>query len=522
MSSVSPTTLAARPTSDIGLGDRERQVSKLDLLRSTLIGVLLVFSLDTELQSVVPLLKSIEQAYHLSATEGAWALSATGIAAGATIPLLSRLGDIFGLRRLLLITLTVVAAGNVICALATGPVTFIFGRAIVGINAGLPLYYAILRARSHRKEVADRYAGLLTLAIGCAVCVSFIYGGVVIQAGGSVRLALWIIAGISVALVGVVGALVDEVPTRTRVGVDYFGGLLLGAGFAALVTGISEANTWGWGSTKVVGLLIIAVILFAVWTGWELRCAHPLIDVRVITRRAVWPGFTVAALASVIGVNGLLVVATYVQTPRSVGYGFGASVLLAGAYLTPAGVVIAFGGTIMAPVIARIGQRTTVLIGGGLALLLCLWASRDVSSSLSFLVVTAVLGLCYSLVYTGGISIYLRSARPGEQGMITGGARAAATAVGAIGPALITTLLTASVIPGTPVPQRANYGHVWLLWAGASVIVLLVGAFIRETNLDDRPTDDVEVLDPAAQPRAVGVAGDPDGVPDQAYSGAAS
>ena len=496
MSSLSRPKVAAPAVSNVASRDRTSQVSKLEFLRSTLVGVLLVFSLDTELQSVVPLLKSIEHTYHMSATEGAWALSATGIAAGATIPLLSRLGDIFGLRRLLLITLAIVAAGNVICALAAGPATFIFGRAIVGVNAGLPLYYAILRARSHRKEVADRFAGLVTLAIGCAVCVSFIYGGVVIQAGGSVRVALWIIAGISAALVLVVWRLVDEVPTRTRIGVDYLGGLLLGGGFAALVTAISEANNWGWGSTKVLCLLAGAVALFVVWTVWELRCAHPLIDVRVLMRREIWPGFTVAALASVFGVNGLLVVTTYIQTPRSLGYGLGASVLLAGVYLTPAGVMIAFGGIIIAPIIARVGQRTTVLIGGTLALALFLWASRDASSSLSFLALTAVLGICYSLVYTGGVSVYLRSARPGEQGMITGGARAAATALAAIGPALITTLLTASLIPGTPVPRQSNYGHVWLLWAGAAAIVLLAGAFIRETKLDDRPTDDVEVLTP--------------------------
>jgi len=60
------------------------------------------------------------------------------------------------------------------------------------------------------------------------------------------------------------------------------------------------------------------------------------------------------------------------------------------------------------------------------------------------------------------------------------------------------------VIRGTPVPQQGNYGHVWLLWAGVSAIVLLVGAFIRESQLDDRPADDVEVLVPATQGRPYG------------------
>jgi MFS family permease len=467
---------------------------------AVIIGVLIVFSLDTELLSIIPMLKDIESTYHLSPVQGAWALSATGITAGATIPLLSRLGDIFGLRRLLLITLAIVAAGNIICALANGPAIFIAGRAIIGINAGLPIYYAILRARSHSKQVADRYAGLLTLAIGCALTLSFFYGGIIIQAGGTVRLALWIVAGVSLVVIAAVWLLVEEVPTRTRVGVDYLGALLIAAAFASLVTGIGQGNSWGWGSARVLGLITASVLLVAAWGAWELRTAHPLIDLRVLKRRDMWPGFTAAAMASVIGVNGLLVVTNYVQTPHLAGYGFGASVLTTGLYLVPLGVLIAFGGSVMARIIERVGQRTTVLAGGVLTVVLFAVATRA-STKADFFIMTGVLGLCYALIYTGGVTVYLRAARPGEQGMITGSARAAATAIGAIGPAIITALLTASVIPKTHVPQEANYSHVWLVWAGLGAIVVIVGLFIRESKLDDRLVADAEMVSTAHSPQ---------------------
>ena len=442
-------------------------------------------------------LKSIKTTYHLSPTQGAWVLSATGIVAAATIPLLSKLGDIYGLRRLLLVTLVTVALGNVICALASGPTGFIFGRAIIGINAGQPLYYGILRARSHRKDEVDRYSGMMTLAIGVAVVLGFLFGGIIIQSGGSARLALWIIAGVSIALVGVVWLLVEEVPFRVRVSVDYLGAVLIGSSLAAVVTAFSQANSWHWGSVKVIGLLVLGAVLFAAWVAWEFRCAHPLVNLRELTRREMWPGIVAAGMATLIGVNALLLITNYVQTPKRVGYGFTASVLTTSLYLIPAGVAVAFGGLVIVRVIDRIGQRLTVIVGGAIAVLVFL-AFSGASTPIEFLAFTALIGLSYSFIYTGGVTIYLRGARPGEQGVLPGVARATQNALVAIGPALITTILTASLIPKLPVPESGNYGHVMLVWAGFSVIVIVIGLFVRESRLEEEPLPEVELVQPSS------------------------
>ena len=223
--------------------------SKLDLMRSTLVGVLLVFSLDTELQSVVPLLKSIEQTYHLSATEGAWALR-DGIALGR------RSRSCHGWETFRTAAAVTDHAGD-------------RGRRqrdLCGGHRPGDLHPWASDCRRQRRLAAllrdpagpqpPQRGGRSIRGTGdpgdrCAVCVSFIYGGVVIQAGGSVRVALWIIAGISAALVVLSGGWSTSPhpdPDRRRLPRRP----LLGGGFAALVTGISEANTWGWGSTKVL------------------------------------------------------------------------------------------------------------------------------------------------------------------------------------------------------------------------------------------------------------------------------
>ena len=101
-------------------------------------------------------------------------------------------------------------------------------------------------------------------------------------------------------------------------------------------------------------------------------------------------------------------VSEYLQTPSAVGYGFGGSVLTAGLYLVPGGLMAAAGGAVAAPVLSRFGQRATALAGGLLATVSFLWFQSTTSRPWEFVVLTALSGVGYALVYTAGSSAYLR------------------------------------------------------------------------------------------------------------------
>ena len=493
-----PKGLAVQPraatTAESPIASRVRALGLPDDVIAIAIGALLVFSLDTEQLTVVPLLGRLNSAVGMTATQSAWALSATGIMAAATVPVISRLGDIFGMRRMLLATLAVVAAGNILCAVAGGPTTFILGRAVIGVNAGLAIYYALLRGRSRSARVLDRYVGLMTVAVGAGLALSDVLGGTVLAVGGSVRVVLWIIAGASLALLAVVWLLVEDVPTRTRVRVDVAGAALLATGLAALVAGIGHGNGWGWGSSRVIALLIIAVLLLISWGAWELHSPRPLIDLRIARRRDVWPAYALVAVISTMGIILALAVSEYVQTPSAVGYGFGGSVLTAGLYLVPGGLMAAAGGAVAAPVLSRFGQRATALAGGLLATVSFLWFQSTTSRPWEFVVLTALSGVSYALVYTAGSSAYLRTARHGEAGMLAGGARVTSTAIAATGPVVVVALLTSSVVPHTTVPQHGNYGHLWIFLACSGAVICAITAFLRESRLDQRLADNAEMV----------------------------
>lgn len=462
------------------------------------IGLLIVLCLDTEQLTVIPLLKEIAATFALTPAQSAWVLSATGIAAAASVPVLSRLADLFGMRRMLLLTTVMVVVGNVVCVCAQNFEVLLTGRAIVGFNAGLPIYYAILRGRSRSGQESDGYSGGMTFAIGLAISGSYLMGGAVIELGGGVRTVFGLILILSLLLLALIWLFVEDIPTRTRVPLDYVGALLLAAGLTLLVYSIGKANEWGWDSGKLLSLLAISVLLLTGWAAWELRHRQPLFDLRVIKRRDVWPAFVIAGVVSILGINGALAISNYVQTPSAAGYGLDATVLMAGVYLLPCGLTIAFGGGVVGLVIGRFGQRTTSLTGAAVAVIAFLWFSEVSGRSYQFFILSFLIGASYALSYTASTAAYLRAARPGEQGMLTGAARAASTAIGALGPPIITALLTASHAPGLPLPARENYDNVWLFLAAVAFVMLLVGLLVREARFDQRAADNTEWIDGSA------------------------
>ncbi|MCQ8835480.1 MFS transporter [Streptomyces malaysiensis] len=458
------------------------------------IGSLLVISADTETLAVVPLLGAINETFHMTPAQGAWSLSASTIAGAATVPLLARLGDIFGVRRMLLISLLFIVVGNIVCAVATGPSIYIGGRAILGISAAYPLFYAVLRLRAGTTGGVDRISGLMTAAMGAGIAISFLLGGFVLDQGGTVRHVLWIMTALSVLVLALAWAFVPDSTTRTRSSIDYLGTILVAGALSALSIGIGQGNKWGWTSSKTIALLAVAVVLMVVWAMWELKCQDPLLDLRIMRRREVWPAYLAAAAIASVAIASTLAISFYVQTPAAVGYGFGGTVLATGVYLLPVGLIIAFGGSLMGPVIGAIGPRASAVAGGVLAAVMFFWFASNHTETWQYIVALVILGLSYSLTYTASMASFLRAARPGEGGMLTGGARVANTAIASLGPTIVTAVLTASFIPNTAVPRPENYDYVWLVFAASGLVIAAVALLMKNSPIDQSLADKTQLI----------------------------
>ena len=139
--------------------------------------------------------------------------------------------------------------------------------------------------------------------------------------------------------------------------------VLLPVWLVALLVALSQAPVWGWGSGRVIGLLVVAVAVCAAWIFAEMRSAVPLIDMRMMRLPAVWTTNLVALLV------GLSMYATFaflpelLQTPKSSGYGFGASITQSGLILLPSSVTMFVLGQYSGRLTARFGGRALVVAG---------------------------------------------------------------------------------------------------------------------------------------------------------------
>src|SRR5690606_201696 len=145
----------------------------------------------------------------------------------------------------------------------------------------------------------------------------------------------WFGAVVSVVALLAALAVVPRSARRVAGPLDLGGSLLLSGGLAALLVAIAEGATWGWTSPREIGLVAVAAVLLGAWVRHQLRSPAPLVELRLLRRPAVLTGDACALVLGVAMYMFLSLVTEHVQTPPSAGYGFGASVFVAGLTLLP-------------------------------------------------------------------------------------------------------------------------------------------------------------------------------------------
>ncbi|MGW3462941.1 MFS transporter, partial [Streptomyces olivaceoviridis] len=282
---------------------------------------------------VIPIVPELPGYLHASASDAAWAVTATLLAAAVATPVAGRLGDMFGKRRLLMVSLVLLVAGSVVCALSDTLVPMIVGRALQGLAAAVvPLGISIMRDELPPEKLAGSTA-LMSASLGVGGALG-LPSAAFIADHFDWHVLFWTSASLGVvALVCVLG-LVPESSVRTGGRFDVAGALGMAVGLVSLLLAISKGADWGWGSGTTLGLFALAVVVLLGWGLFELRTAQPLVDLRTTVRRQVL--FTnLASIAFGFSMFAMsLVLPQLLQLPTQTGYGLGRSMLTVG--LVPA------------------------------------------------------------------------------------------------------------------------------------------------------------------------------------------
>ncbi|MGX1541438.1 MFS transporter [Streptomyces adustus] len=433
-----------------------------------------VFSM---LQSLIaPALPTVQHALHTSQSTVTWVMTAYLLSASVFTPILGRVGDLFGKKRTMVAVLLAVLAGCLLAALAPNIGVLITARIIQGAGGALfPLSFGIIRDQFAREKVSGSISNLsAVIAAG---------GGLGMVAAGPIIGALdyhWLF-WIPVFVVAVTAVIalryVPESHNRAAGSVNWIGAVLLSGWLVALLLPLTQGKHWGWGSARVTGLFAAAVVLCALWLFAESRAKSPLIDLRIMRLPAVW---TTNAAGLLFGAGMFAIwsfLPGFVQTPRSAGYGFGASVTGSGLLMVPMLIAMFISGILSGRLEPVVGSKRLLIAGSVFAAVACgvlvPWHEQQWQVAL----VAGLFGFGIGLAFASMANLIVRSVPAEQTGAATGMNANLRTIGGSIGTALTSLLVTSRLQP-SGLPYDSGYTHGFTLLAGLLAAAALMATLV--------------------------------------------
>lgn len=261
---------------------------------------------------------------------------------------------------------------------------------------------------------------------------------------------------------------VPESPVRSPGRVNWLAAALMGAGISTGLIAISETTTWGWGSTKTIGLLVASVLLCTAWVAVETRSREPLIDMGMMRIRGIWTTNLVGFLLGAGMYSSFIVFPQFVQLPKSTGFGFGASVVQSGLYLLPSTFGMVAVGFAAGVIARRFGSKHAAIAGSAVTALAFAYLGVAHAHPYDFLVSAGLLGIGIGLAFAALGNLVVQAVEPRQTGAAGGMNTVMRTIGGAIGGQLAATFIADNVAHGLPTLR----GFTDTFWMATAFLVV--------------------------------------------------
>ncbi|MDD2817451.1 MAG: MFS transporter [Candidatus Nanopelagicales bacterium] len=311
----------------------------------------------------IPLLAQIPGILNCTADNASWLITATLISSVVAIPTMSRLADMYGKRKMMLISIGVMVIGSLIGALSENLGVLIVARALQGFAIALiPLGMSIMRDLIPPERLASGVA-FMSGSMGVGSAIGLPFGGIIFESLGW-HWIFWV-SVITGSLCGLaIFAVVPESKVRAGGRFDVRGAVLISVALTAFLLGVTKGSHWGWLSPGILACWAVTLGVMLYWFPYELKSGHPIIDLRTSAQKAVLLTNIASMLVGFAMYANMLSSTQFLEMPEESGYGFGFSVSHAGLLILPASLSM----VIMAPLAARItnvyGPKITFILGG--------------------------------------------------------------------------------------------------------------------------------------------------------------
>ncbi|MBA2295297.1 MAG: MFS transporter [Actinobacteria bacterium] len=434
---------------------------------------LFMIMLDNTVVNVA--LPAIQEDLGVGLSELEWIVSGYALTFAALMLVGGKLADAYGRRLLFVSGIAVFTLSSLACGLSTSGDMLIAARVAQGLGAALmsPATLSLIAATfppRQRGTAIGIWAGVSALALAIGPLV----GGLLTDHASW----HWIFfVNVPVGLVGIVASflLIDESrdPTHTRL--DLPGLLTSAVGLFALTYGLIEANTYGWGSTRIVGAFVVAAVTLVSFIVLERRQREPMLDLTLFRNRT-YVGANVVVLLVALAMFGVFFfVSLYMQNV------LGFSPVQAGAAFLPMTVLIILVAPIAGKVSDRFGSRGLITAGMLLvATQLILFSRLGPDAGFWNLLPALVLGgVGMALTMTPSTAAATRAVPVAKAGVGSAVLNAFRQVGGSIGIALMGAIMAAQLTePPTTASFMDGFEHALLVAAGIAVAGAAVAAVL--------------------------------------------
>jgi MFS family permease len=437
---------------------------------------------------LAPSLPSISSQYHINSAQASLIISLYLVFGTAIIPIIGKLGDMFGKKRILIYVLIAYVSMVGVTSFASSYHILLISRMFQGIGLSIfPLAFSLVREEFPR-ELVPRAQGLIAGMFGAGLSIGLVGGAYIANYFGwqaNYHIGFPFIIGLTI-LIYLIGR--ESRYRDPNVKLDYLGAAWLGISLAAIVLGLSEGETWGWTSLAIVGLIVGGMLAIIPLAFVEKHRTQPILNIKLLKHRNVLIS-NIMILAT--GVSMFLVfqaISYKMELPAPGGFGY--DILTTGLYLLPMAVTILVLAYPLGILLSRFGIKRFLMLGalvGALGFLLMPTATTALGLA-EYLILAAV-GI--AILQVAIQNLLVLSVDPHEMGLATSlntVFRNMGSGMGApIAGSLISTFTATYIIHGIPTALPLAKAFNYSFYAGAAAfLVIFVLAFFAEEVLGKR------------------------------------
>ncbi|MDX6627567.1 MAG: hypothetical protein QOE56_2556 [Solirubrobacterales bacterium] len=439
-----------------------------------------VVVLDASIVNVA--LPTIGKALHFSESNLPWVVNAYVLTFGGFLLLGGRLADLLGRRRIFMIGLVLFAIASLAGGLATNSGQLIAARAVQGLGAAIlsPAALSIVATTFRDGAERNKALGIWGAVAGSGGAAGVLLGGVLTDGLGW-EWVLWVNVPIGIVAAAIAPSLIAE--TRAEDEVRHFdvaGATTITLSLSALVFGLLDAESAGWGSAQTIGTLLASVLLFVAFIAIERRSRAPLVPFSIFRVRTITGANVVGTLVGASLFSMFFFISLYMQ--QVLGY----SAIHAGLSYLPLAVSIILSAGIASQLVTKVGFKPILATGMGLIAIGLLWFSQ-ISVGGSFLAdilgpsLFAAVGLGFAFVPVTIAAVSGIEDR--EQGLASGLINTSQQVGGALGLAILAAVAN-SIIGSShdPAVLVEGFQSAFLVGAGFAVLGLIATLLLIRTS----------------------------------------